>query len=59
VTSRFSVRDVGFYLRGRLNSRLSRIINGSRRRHGVTPPPLDDVVQGSRDPRALVALRCS
>ena len=56
MTSRFSVRDVGFYLRGRINSGLSGIINGPRRHHGVTPAPLDDVVRGSRDPRALVAL---
>jgi aminopeptidase YwaD len=52
----FSPRDVGFYLRGRINSGLSRLLNGPRRDHGVTAAPLDDVVRGPRDPRALVAL---
>jgi len=54
--ARFSVRDVGFYLRGRINSGLSRILNGPRRHHAITPPPLADVLRGPRDPRALVAL---
>jgi hypothetical protein len=54
--ARFSVRDLGFYLRGRINSGLTRLLNGPRPHHAITPPPLDDVLRGPRDPRALVAL---
>ena len=56
MTTRLSLRDVGFYVRGRINSGLSRLLNGRRRHHDLTPIPVDQVVRGPRDPRALVAL---
>jgi Peptidase family M28 len=50
------LREVGFYLRGRLNSRVSRLVNARRRSHGITPLPVDDVIRTARSPAALLAL---
>jgi hypothetical protein len=51
------LREVGFYLRGRLNSRLARALN---RRRGAAPPApvatVDDVIRGEDTPRALARL---
>ena len=48
-------RDLGFYVRGRLNSGLSGWLN---RRRGPPAPrrPLDEVLRGARTPLALTAL---
>jgi len=50
------LREVGFYVRGRLNSGLSRLVNGRPRSHGIAPPPVDDVIRTARSPLALLAL---
>ncbi len=50
------LREVGFYVRGRLNSGLSHLINGRARPHGIIPPPVDDVIRTARSPLALLAL---
>jgi Peptidase family M28 len=50
------LREVGFYVRGRVNSGLSRLINGRARPHGIVPPPVDDVIRTARSPLALLAL---
>jgi hypothetical protein len=51
-----TLRDVGFYLRGRVNSGLTRLLN--RRRAGPLPPspPLADVVKAGDEPLGLTAL---
>jgi hypothetical protein len=52
-----SLRDVGFYLRGRINRGLARAIN--RRRSAAPPKPVadvDEVIRGSDDPLALSRL---
>lgn len=51
-----SLREVGFYVRGRFNSGLSRLINGRVGPHGIIPPPVDDVIRTARSPSALLAL---
>jgi len=51
-----SLREVGFYVRGRFNSGLSRLVNGRARPHGIVPPPLEDVIRTARSPLALLAL---
>jgi len=53
-----SLRDLGFYVRGRLNSGLARLLNGGRRAgEPMTPPvPLDEVLRSSDDPLALARL---
>jgi Peptidase family M28 len=50
------LREVGFYVRGRFNSGLSRLINPRERPHGIVPPPVDDVIRTARSPLALLAL---
>jgi Zn-dependent M28 family amino/carboxypeptidase len=50
------LREVGFYVRGRINSRVSRLVNGRPRPHGIAPPPVDDVIRRARSPAALLAL---
>jgi hypothetical protein len=50
------LREVGFYVRGRFNSGLSRLVNGRARPHGIAPPPIDDVVRTARSPSALLSL---
>ena len=51
-----TLRDVGFYARGRINSGLSRLLN--RRRPTPLPSPiaLADAVKGGDEPLALTAL---
>ena len=53
-----SLRDLGFYVRGRLNSGLARVLNGGRTPAApMTPPvPLDEVLRGGDDPVALARL---
>ena len=52
-----TLRDVGFYLRGRLNRGMSRVINGRRPPAPLAPPaPLEDVVRGAGSPLALTRL---
>jgi Peptidase family M28 len=50
------LREVGFYVRGRVNSGVSRLINGRARPHGIVPPPVDDVIRTAGSPLALLAL---
>jgi Zn-dependent M28 family amino/carboxypeptidase len=52
-----TLRDFGFYLRGRLNRSMSHVING-RRRPAPLPPAaaLKDVVRGPASPLALTRL---
>jgi hypothetical protein len=50
------LREVAFYARGRINSRLSRLVNRRRRPHGIVPVPVDEVVRTARSPLDLVAL---
>jgi Zn-dependent M28 family amino/carboxypeptidase len=49
-----NLRDVGFYLRGRLNRGLSRVLN--RRRRAGAPVPLEQVLAGDGSPLALARL---
>ena len=51
-----TLRDLGFYVRGRINSGLARVVN--RRRAVPLPPPvpLAEAVNRDDDPLALVAL---
>ena len=52
-----SLRDVGFYLRGRLNSRIARALNARRARTPLTPvATVDDVIRGDDTPVALSRL---
>ena len=51
------LRDVGFYLRGRLNSRIARALNA--RRSSAPPTPvatIDDVIRSDDAPLALSQL---
>jgi hypothetical protein len=51
------IRDVGFYLRGRLNSRLARALNARRASTPLKPvAALDDVIRGEDTPLALSRL---
>ncbi|MGH7335202.1 MAG: hypothetical protein ACREKS_21150, partial [Candidatus Rokuibacteriota bacterium] len=50
------LREVGFYMRGRFNSGLSRLVNRQTRPHGIVPPPVDDVIRIAHSPSALLAL---
>jgi hypothetical protein len=54
--SSVGLRDLGFYLRGRINSGVIALVNGRRRPHGITPPPIEDVIRDARGPAALLAL---
>jgi Zn-dependent M28 family amino/carboxypeptidase len=49
-------RDVVLYVRGKINIGLSRAVNAIRRSPRVTPPPVDEVIQGGRTPLALSRL---
>jgi len=49
-------RDAVLYLRGKLSLGLSRAFNAARRGPRVTPPPLEEVIQGGRTPLALSRL---
>ena len=51
-----SLRDVGFFLRGRLNRVVSRALNRRAPAHTETPTPLNDVLGGPRTPIALSRL---
>jgi hypothetical protein len=51
-----SLRNVGFFLRGRLNRAASRIINRTAPAHTETPAPLEEVLNGPRTPIALSRL---
>jgi len=51
-----SVRDLGFFLRGRLNRAMSRVLTGATPAHTETPAPLNDVLGGPRTPLALTRL---
>lgn len=51
-----SLRDVGFFLRGRMNRAMSRVLAGTRPTHTETPTPLDEVLSGPRTPLALARL---
>ena len=51
------LRELGFYLRGRLNSGISRALNGRRAPSRVTPvATVDDVIRGDTTPLALSRL---
>jgi hypothetical protein len=51
------LRDVGFYLRGRLNSRIARALNARRASAPATPvAAIDDVIRGDDAPLALSRL---
>jgi hypothetical protein len=52
------LRDLGFYLRGRLNSGLGRVLGGGRASSAPLAPPLalDEVLRGGDDPLALARL---
>ena len=49
-------RDIALYVRGRLNSHVSRLVNVRHRPHGMTPPPVDEVIRHARSALALLAL---
>jgi hypothetical protein len=51
-----SLRDVGFFVRGRINSGLVRVLNLRRPGPGRRPVPLDEAAARGDDPLALVAL---
>jgi Peptidase family M28 len=56
LTTGSRLRDIGFYVRGRLNSQVTRLVNARHRPHGVTPPPVDEVIRTARSPAALLPL---
>jgi Zn-dependent M28 family amino/carboxypeptidase len=52
-----ALRELGFYVRGRINSGLSRLLNARRRpRPATAPPPLAEVLGGGDSPLALSRL---
>ena len=52
-----SLRDVGFFVRGRLNQGVARIVNGRRQSTPLAPAlPFEDVVRGETSPLALARL---
>jgi len=51
-----SLRDVGFFLRGRLNRAVNRALKGKTSAHSDTPAPLNEVLGGPRTPLALSRL---
>jgi Zn-dependent M28 family amino/carboxypeptidase len=51
-----SLRDVGFYVRGRINAGLSLALNRRRGRPLPPPAPLHEVLRGAASPPALVRL---
>lgn len=54
--SRGSLRDVAFYLRGRLTRQLTRLANARDRTPPVVPLPFGEVIRGARAPLALSRL---
>ena len=50
------LRNLGFFLRGRLNSGVNALINARRPPHGIIPPPVEEVIRRARGPAALLAL---
>ena len=51
-----TLRDLGFYVCGRINSGITRVLNARRVGPPVRPAPLADVVAGDDRPLALTAL---
>jgi Zn-dependent M28 family amino/carboxypeptidase len=51
-----TLRDLGFYVRGRLNSGVSRVLNARRAGPAAPPAPLAHVAAGDDSPLALTAL---
>jgi aminopeptidase YwaD len=51
-----SLRDVGFFLRGRANRAMSRVLRGKAPAHTEIPAPLAEVLGGPRTPLALARL---
>ena len=51
-----SLHDVALYLRGQINTRLSRVFNARDRTPRAVPPPLAAVIEGERSPLALSRL---
>jgi Zn-dependent M28 family amino/carboxypeptidase len=51
-----TLRDFGFYLRGRINSGRARVLNARRRGASMHPIPLADVLAGDDSPLALTRL---
>ena len=51
-----SLRDVGFFLRGRANRAMSRVLRGRTPTHTESPAPLTEVLGGPRTPLALSRL---
>ena len=51
------LRDLGYYVRGRINSRIARALNARRARTPLRPvATIDDVVRGPDTPMALARL---
>ena len=55
-TSAPTLRDLAFYVRGRINSGIARLVNRKRGAHSVAPVPLEQVLRGADTPGALLAL---
>jgi Zn-dependent M28 family amino/carboxypeptidase len=51
-----SLRDLGFYLRGRINRGVSLATNSFRSGPPMTPPPVEQVIRAAESPAALIAL---
>jgi hypothetical protein len=51
-----SLRDVGFFVRGRVNRAMSRVLRGRTPVHHEHPAPLNEVLGGPRTPLALSRL---
>jgi len=51
-----TLRDLGFYLRGRINSGFARVLNARRPGPSMYPIPLADVLAGDDSPLALTRL---
>ena len=51
-----TLRDLGFYVRGRINNGLSRALNARGRGRALAPPALDDVLRTAASPLDLSRL---
>jgi hypothetical protein len=51
-----SLRDVGFFVRGRINHGLSRVLNGRRAATALAPTPLSAALRADASPLARVSL---
>jgi Zn-dependent M28 family amino/carboxypeptidase len=51
-----TLRDLGFYVRGRINSGITRVLNTRRGGSPLPPAPLAEVIAGEDAPLALTAL---